>query len=323
MGLLIAMPWYIRSVMATGNPFFPELYRIFGAPPERWDQVMEKGFRQFVGSFGKPRNLANLLLLPWNMAVHGALFGGTIGPLFVLILPTLLWQRFSYATRCLLRFTLLYVAIWASPLSNFQIRFIMPIVPCLTIVAAEAVALTGQSLQSFWRGGQVGFYVALALLLPLNLPPFTLFHEGDRLGYSGWLSNVTYAVPLSVVVGKTAEQDYLTKAVPAYGAWRYINATLPSQTKIFSYADGDNFYNQRQAIWFYMPIVRPAATTDLTQTAAALKNLTDLQITHVMFDRLKRVEEQKKLAIAQPDILAKHFVLEYEDASVQLYRLRQ
>jgi hypothetical protein len=35
LGILPALPWYARAFMATGNPVFPELYGIFGAPAER------------------------------------------------------------------------------------------------------------------------------------------------------------------------------------------------------------------------------------------------------------------------------------------------
>ena len=62
---------------------FPELYGIFGGPPDRWDEVARTGLERFFAQFGRPRTLVNQLTLPWDMTMHEERYGGALGPLFL------------------------------------------------------------------------------------------------------------------------------------------------------------------------------------------------------------------------------------------------
>jgi hypothetical protein len=84
--LLFPLPYYLRAWILSGNPVFPELYGLFGAlPPERWSEITEQGLANFKARFGDPMTLQNILLLPWNMTVHASRYGGSLGPLFLLL----------------------------------------------------------------------------------------------------------------------------------------------------------------------------------------------------------------------------------------------
>jgi len=77
--LLFPIPWYLRSYLASGNPVFPDLYAFFGAfPNERWSQITEIGLNNFKDNFGFARTPLNLALLPWNLTIHAAKFGGSL-----------------------------------------------------------------------------------------------------------------------------------------------------------------------------------------------------------------------------------------------------
>jgi hypothetical protein len=90
LALIIPLPWHLRAWLASGNPFFPELYGIVGAsPPERWDSLAERGLSEFKARFGVARTPLNLIRLPWDMTIHAARYGGTLGPLFLMLLPAL------------------------------------------------------------------------------------------------------------------------------------------------------------------------------------------------------------------------------------------
>ena len=85
---LVPLPWYVRSFVASGNPVFPDLFSVFGAsPPERWDAVTERGLAGFKARFGYGRSLVDLIRLPWDVTVHGDRFGGSLGPLFLMLIP--------------------------------------------------------------------------------------------------------------------------------------------------------------------------------------------------------------------------------------------
>ena len=91
---LVPLPWYARSWMASGNPVFPDLFSVFGAlPPERWDAVTERGLAGFKARFGYGRSFADLFRLPWDVTVHAARFGGSLGPLFLMLIPGAFFLR--------------------------------------------------------------------------------------------------------------------------------------------------------------------------------------------------------------------------------------
>ncbi|HET7769294.1 MAG TPA: glycosyltransferase family 39 protein, partial [Chloroflexota bacterium] len=136
----VPLPWYLRAWFASGNPVFPELFGLFGAYPSwRWDATTEQGLARFKAHFGMGRSPGALLALPWNVTVHGALYSGSIGPLFLVLLPGLLRSsRRPGAIRWLAYGVAAYVAVWASPLSSFQMRFLMPVVAPLAVLASAA-----------------------------------------------------------------------------------------------------------------------------------------------------------------------------------------
>lgn len=325
LSLLLPLPWYVRSWLASGNPVFPELFEIFGAPPDRWDAVTEAGLSNFLAEFGRPRTLPNLLTLPWDMTVHAADYSGTLGPLLLLLLPALfLRRRLNSAILWLLAFVGLFLALWASPFSSFQMRFLVPITPFLAVLAATATAQLGTLLNSLSHRGKRCLYAGLTILLSLNLPPFIQFHEGDRVQWQGWINHAMHQIPFAVVMGQQSQTDYLKKAVPSYLAWQYINTHLPANARILSFSSGDHFYSDRDRIWSYAAIVRSVMrSTTAEQAPKAFQLLRQLGVSHILFDKRElNQDEIKKLVIAQPSTIAQKYILEYEDDRFILYRIR-
>jgi hypothetical protein len=319
--LLLASPWYVRNWVASGNPVFPELYGVFGAPADRWDKITDRGLEAFQAHFGRDRTPWNLLTLPWDLTVHAARYGGAVGPLFLLVLPGLARRKRPPAVGWLLAFAALYFALWASPLSSFQLRHLVPVVPVLAVLGAAAlsgVAGRGQ------RGGLAGAVcVGVAVLLVLNLPLFTPLHEADRSGNDGWLTHVVHQVPLAVVVGAEPRRSYLSRAVPSYGVWRYANAHLPPNARVLTFSGGDDFYSERQHIRGEATVARPATWGSPSGSeAAAREALARLGITHILFDRRQLdALEPGGLAIAEPEVITSWYDLEYEDGRFLLYSL--
>lgn len=324
LSLLLPLPWYIRSGLATGNPVFPELFTIFGAPPDRWDAVTEAGLDHFFSRFGRPHSLINTLTLPWDMTIHAARYGGNLGPLFLLLLPLLLLRRYSRSVLSIAVFTFCYILLWASPISSFQMRFLIPIAPLLAVLTAAAFEQLAFLFSILMNQSKPVLYAGMAALLSLNLPPFTSFHEGDRVKYNGWLIHVIRQVPISVVVGRESQEQFLSKMVPSYTAWRYINTYLPPGVRILSFSDGDYFYGERERIWSEATVARPAVWgATRGQEQQALQTLRQLGISHVLLDKqLLDSLEPNTLAIAQSTFLSQWSNLIYENDRYALYQLR-
>lgn len=227
LSLLVALPWYLRSYLVTGNPVFETMNTIFGAPPERWNALVQAEQQRFLNHFGRSRTLANLLLLPWNMTVHAA-YGGTLGPLFLILVPMLVLRRLRGLWPWLAACVVLWLLLWSSPVISFEMRQLMPIAPALAVLAAFAyVRVAALARQVAGRSAPALFACGLAVLMVLNLPPFTPLHEVDRINWDGWLSSVLYRLPWSVVAGGQSVDDYLTRAIRSYPVWQYADAHLP------------------------------------------------------------------------------------------------
>lgn len=321
--LLLPLPWYIRSGLASGNPFFPNLYSLFGAfPPERWNEISAQGLASFEAHFGLARTPLNLALLPWNVTVHAAAFGGALGPVFLLLLAAYFLRRPTGTAAKLLALVAGYIALWASPISSFQLRFLVPITPLLAVLAADSFGRLTEFVQEARLERRLLFGLMAGLLL-LNLPPFISLHEADRQGWDGWLTHVITEIPMGVVTGHESETSYLTRKVPAYAAWQYINDHLPQNACILTFSGGDHYYSERKRIWSDSTIARDAVWgAQQGEQQKALDALRRLGVTHMLVDkRLQASLQPDSVAILQPSVLARWFVPQYEDAGFVLYRL--
>jgi dolichyl-phosphate-mannose-protein mannosyltransferase len=300
---VVPLPWYVRSWLASGNPVFPELFGVFGAyPAERWDALTEQGLAHFKAHFGMGRSPVALAALPWNITVNGAQFGGSLGPLFLVLIPGLVFApRLRGPVAWLAIGIAGYVALWASPISSYQLRFLVPIVPALALLAASSLrTLKLRAEQSVPHGAKVLAMVVI-ILGTMNLPPFIPLHEADREGWSGWLTHVLRDSPVRVVLGREAEDAYLSREVPSYGAWRWINDHLVADARVLTTVGGDQLYAHRPRIPYDAAIARSGVWVGKQELGRAADALHRLGITHVLFDRreLSRLNDDW-LVLASP-----------------------
>ena len=277
--LLMGGPWYARAWAAAQNPVAPMLVNVFGIqPPERWTPRAEAGLKRFEARFGRGHDPTALLRLPWDLTMHGSVFGGAVGIAVLAAAPgVVLALRRHRRLIAVLGGVAIYVAVWMSPVGSLQFRFLLPVLPFLSLLAAAGfVALGSRSKVMDW---------AVAALLLLSLPPFIPFHEGDRRGWDGWLTHVLRRVPVEVVVGAESKDSYLTRQVPSYGAWRFINTQLPTEAVILSYPAGDNFYADRRRVWANSPpMLEGVRRLSAGSEDEAFAYLRRWKITHVLID---------------------------------------
>jgi hypothetical protein len=326
--MLFPLPWYVRAYAASGNPVFPELYAVLGARPDaRWSDDSERGLRKFKDHFGGGRTARDLIALPWDATVHGERFGGTVGPLFLVLVPAafLPWPGRSRRHAVLLTAgCAAYAACWASPLSSYQLRFMIPAIPFLAALAAEGAAHVAVHASAI-RGGHAAVAAATVAALLLNLPPAITWHERDRAGWSGWLTHVLRATPLPVVIGSESERAYLERTVPSYRAWTYINTALPGDSRVLTFSGGDQLYADRPRIGSESAAALAVTwTTPAGSERAALDAAASLGVTHVLFDkRLLEDGRVRALAIGSDRMRACCLTWLYEDDRYALAALHQ
>jgi len=343
--LLVPLPWYLRAWLTTGNPVFPELYGIFGAPAARWDEVARAGLQRFFDQFGRPRTFVNQVTLPWDMTMHEERYGGALGPLFLALVPLAalrLWRgagadvsrgsgpRVS-ALSALTLFTLAYVVLWASPIASFQLRWVLAVAPALAVLAAVGYERLSALTAAAVPRAAGAFVPIVGALLLLNLPPFTPLHEHERRDWSGgtgWLTHVAHGVPL-VVVGAESRDAYLRRLVPTYGAWQAAQHTLPPDARVLTWSGGDHFFGTESRIWVFSPAVRAAASAPAGDERRALDALRSLGITHILIDkgflRANRYDPGvtwESYALTNARTAAEWYERLYEDDRALLYRIR-
>ena len=336
-GLLVPLPWYLRAWSLTGNPVFPELFHLFGAPPDRWDEIARAGLQRFFDQFGRPRTPANQLTLPWDMTMHEERYGGALGPLFLALVPlAALRLRRGRASRvsslgALSLFAGAYVLLWASPLASFQMRWLLAIAPALAVIGAAGYERLDAMSAAVTPRASAAVAGLIAVLLLLDLPPFTPLHEHERRdwdGRTGWLTHVVHGLSV-VVIGAESREAYLRRMVPTYGAWQAARRSLPPEARVLTWSGGDHFYGTESRVWVFAPVVRAAASAPPEDEARALESLRRLGVTHLLID--KRFLEANgygpgvtwdSFALTNAHTVATRYATVYEDGRAVLYRIR-
>jgi 4-amino-4-deoxy-L-arabinose transferase-like glycosyltransferase len=317
LGVAPALPWYLRSFLATGNPVFPELFGLFGAPPERWDIYTRAGLDQFLEQFGRSRTVWNLFSLPWHFTIHGASYHGSLGPLFLILIPSIFFRKIRKEGAWLLSIIIFYIILWASPFSSFQLRFLIPLAPLLAVLAASGFGrLCAASRVALGRRGPILLSVGLFVLLFLNLPPFTFLHERDRVGWDGWLNHVLHGEEWAVVIGAESQDAYLRRQVRSYAVWHFADHNLDNNAYVLTWTGGDHYYTSTKRIWAYSTAARRAVWAEPGEKEVILAELSALGVTHLITDNDYRalLEDSYSENAYWLDLL-------YQDGFYTLYRI--
>jgi hypothetical protein len=232
----------------------------------------------------------------------------------------LVWGSSSRrAARWVFAGLVLYVGVWASPISSYQLRFLVPIVPALGLLAATSLATLERAAANLMRYG-CGVLLALILILAvMNLPPFTRLHETDREGWNGFLTHVLRGSPIRVVAGRESERSYLAREILSYGAWQWINGHVPADGRILTTSGGDQLYSERARLAYDATMARSAVwVADIDVATSAQRRL---GITHVLFDRreLSRLTPDATVLASQP--FQQACMTEYSDRRFVLCRI--
>lgn len=219
--LLLSLPWWIKNLIATGNPVYP-----FFIPGGALDR-----FRLDFYPIPPWGDSVDTLLLPWQatmQGVEGSLgFSASIGPLFLACAP-LAWLGFSSRLKTLRTvistaglFSLVGILVWmaGSTFSGYliQSRLYFVIFPALAVLAGSGFA----SLSEL-NLGQVRFGRLASALVVL-----ALFLTGLEVG-AQTLDQGT----LAFVLGSELRQDYLQANLGWYAPAMQTVNDLPENSSV-------------------------------------------------------------------------------------------
>jgi hypothetical protein len=219
---LASFVWYLRQYLVLGNPVFPFFSKIFGASGldrEVLDSLSEKTIRT---AFGMGAGFMNVLTVAWRVTMHPRQFGGEqIGLLFLAVIPAILLLRPREPfIRKIGAFALAYCICWFFLYQN--LRFLLPVVPFLSILAAYVVVKFAQNQGRYARW----VYIVIALFLSLQFA-LCIRHS---------LS------PLKTVLGFEKGSHYLASNERSYEISEYINRSFGQQANILVVDEGHTFF---------------------------------------------------------------------------------
>lgn len=256
LAVVLAGPWYLKTYLYTGNPFYPFLYEVFGGklwsadrsqayeyhqlnfgPGELPADVMEMSSlrRHLVG----PRAPVRWLLGPWDVTTRPweynvnpalkaqALLADWVGPLYLpLVVLLLIWKR----PRAVSWTMWVFLPLWLWWFFSMQYnRYLLPTLLLLAPVAGYSLSrLLGT--QRMLTAGVGTLLVAWSFwaLLPLALGL-----------YSAW----------PAVSGAVTWDRYLDARLDLHPAAAYIARYAPDDAVIVTYGEPRSYGFERPVIW--------------------------------------------------------------------------
>jgi len=289
LGALIALPWYVKSWVERGNPFWPQNpLGLFG--PDRYNPnmaVVQAGVGQAVSWFRQvvPRTL----LAPALMTFIPDWFGGDspkIGPLFLALLPIALWQaiqsrsqgkkrsadRFLLTASCLAGMAF-FGAVYYLRLT----RYILPMAPLLAVLVAIWFARWLVELtQEYRRRFNVLLAVCFVFVLLYNGAIAWKLHGQKVASALGLVSREVYLATATEPLFDTVPR------VPEYGAFRYANEHLTGDDRVLFLGGYRGYYLDIFYIWGRPDMQELIIYPEFTETAEISERFEQLGITAVM-----------------------------------------
>jgi hypothetical protein len=250
-GILVALAWYVKNAILTGNPVYPHLFGGLNASAAA-------ELHATMASFGQGHSVADFLLMPVRLLGNGEAFDGGefLSPLVIAFAPLALLVPAPRRVRvAAVAGIAVYVLAWF--LTTQQARFLVPLLPALAALAAFgilALAVRGR-LGRLVAGGTT----AAALLAGLGI-------------------SVVYAAQFApVVVGHESKEHFLTRKVSLYDGIDWLNDRLGKHDKVLLDVWSLLYLDVPYVTFGTMgDLLPPEAGPEATRTFVAQK-----QVTHV------------------------------------------
>jgi len=270
--LLPFLPWLAKNWWQTGNPFFPLLGNWFaGKTSTGVPAVSFGGF----GIFAKRallyhENVWQIVGLPIRLFFSGQddnpqFFDGVLTPVLIAFLPWAFKGKWLEEKKLLAGFAFLFL-IYALFLADLRIRYVLVIVPPLVALLVYGI-----------------FNVYLRIKRPVFLVAVLLFFAAWHGTYL-WRYFET-AAPVPYLFGSESREAYLSRVLPEYPAFVYINQHSAPTAKVYLlfmgrrayYCDREYFHDSGELPGFLLGAVR--AAKDPQQIDRSLKQQ---KITHLL-----------------------------------------
>ena len=255
--VVVASPWYLKNYILTGNPFFP-LFKsffksLYSAAPvgEIVNQSLEKGGKGSVGFFQLRgyvygESFWETLAIPIRMFFQGEdnsyqYFQGKLNPILILFLPFAFLKEKARKNNFLFLTFCLFFMIMAFFLTAKQVRYQLPVLPFLSILAVVGIKnvadlITPKKSETPLKTGRKAFHYFLSATLFVSV---TLLLFGN-VKYLKERFDIIRPVPY--LLGQESKEDFLKRHLSHYNAVAFMNAYLPEDAVVFTIYFGRRGY---------------------------------------------------------------------------------
>lgn len=301
--LLVVMPWYVKSYLFTGNPFWPFGYAVFGG------QYLDKEYAATIALFFDRyvilKGFTGFLRLPIEL-IRAELFSDSPKYLVAAACTALLtvpwtWKKYNVSLRMTAVFILWGTVIWF--MTSQQMRFLIPF---LALVALLVVFQCELLLQGPGWKKYAGYVCGILILIPsVYRIPFT---------------NASDYRDLSVALGYADRKEYL-RGVEPYNMSLFLNSHLQDGQRAALIGEVNGFYIDKEYVWTGF---NSALYFDLNRFPADNIEPKFLQegISHIVLRLDKKESELEKPALTVVDKILARSELVYSDQWYEVYRLR-
>lgn len=228
--LLVCLPWYIKTLIFTGNPVYPFFYEIFGG--RDWTQSLADFYAFNQAKFGVGHTFRSFIITPVIMTMAPGKFydvpGLYIGAVLAVVFPAVCLLLQVRKKKLLLTATviLLQYVIWFA--LTHQSRYLIPmfVMGCVFVPGILTYIIKG------------------------DLVKYSLMIIFVLISFVGLLQMYNTAlVRLSAVTGEISRDAYLLRYMKTYEAHKYINEHIGGDVKIGLFGDTEGFYLDKPYMW--------------------------------------------------------------------------
>ena len=280
--LAVVSPWLVKNLELRGNPVFPLFDNLFtfiygGREPASF--LTAADIRGHGFNFLRNRTLLyqesplEICLLPLRIFYEGRdhslqYFDGVLNPLLGLTIPFAFMGGVKDNRGLFLSF-IGFVFVFSLLTADLRIRYILPILPFLTILAVIGMRNVMGRLQG------LGFRARKVLMWPIIVIAIVLI--GQNVFYL--TKQFSTIQPFPYLMGRESRDEFLSRTVASYPAVAFINRNLPQDAVIYLlYLSGRGYYLDREYlhhVGLETPIVRAMgrASTDAATMSSFLRSL--------------------------------------------------
>jgi hypothetical protein len=304
---MIASPWYLRTWKETGSPVFPFYMNIWKGEAANWDIERSNLFQAMNSQYGgSAKNGLDYVLAPWNLSVAAQpelaeYFDGVLGIAFLAGLPLLIFALWKFDLPAALKIGVGVAAVmflfWL--FSSQQLRYLLPILPVLSIAIVAAAGEIGKDI-----------WIKAALVVTCS---------------AGLLVSVAWffeKAPLRVVLGGESRDQYLTRNLDYYPYYQIVNSDTPADSRVWlinmrrdTYdLDRPYFSDYLFEDWTLRKMIWESRNVQELRAKAAAMNVQYVLTRHDFlfdYDRTTIVDDKKPRAENEVKVkMAKEFILD-------------